>query len=172
MRLAKLAVASLSPTVGAVRSNVTRAIEVANEMAAENVTIGAFPELVIGGYPPEDLVQWPGFLVGQRDELERFAALQAKLEPLARRVISDPRSSQTVVVVPSLTLDVEELAKIPGVHHYEERLLCMLMLLRLPRTHLVYVTSQHIATAIVDYYQHLLPGIPLRHARSRLTLLS
>ena len=74
MRLAKLAVASLSPTVGAVHSNVSRAIEVANEMAAENVTIGAFPEQVIGGYPPEDLVQWPGFLIGQRNELERFAS--------------------------------------------------------------------------------------------------
>jgi NAD+ synthase (glutamine-hydrolysing) len=73
MRLAKLAVASLSPTVGAVRSNVSRAIEVAHEMAAANVTIGAFPEQVIGGYPPEDLVQWPGFLNGQREALERFA---------------------------------------------------------------------------------------------------
>lgn len=73
MRLAKLAVASLSPTVGAVRSNVSRLIEVANEMAAANVTIGAFPEQVVGGYPPEDLVQWPGFLAGQRDALERFA---------------------------------------------------------------------------------------------------
>ncbi len=73
MRLAKLAVASLSPTVGAVRSNVTRLVEVAKDMAAANVTIGAFPEQVIGGYPPEDLVQWPGFLVSQREELERFA---------------------------------------------------------------------------------------------------
>ena len=73
MRLAKLAVASLSPTVGAVRSNVSRLIAVANEMADANVTIGAFPEQVVGGYPPEDLVQWPGFLAGQRAELERFA---------------------------------------------------------------------------------------------------
>src|ERR671912_740346 len=78
MRLAKLAVASLSPTVGAVRSNVSRLIEVANEMAAANVTIGAFPEQVVGGYPPEDLVQWPGFLVGQRDALERFAKETSK----------------------------------------------------------------------------------------------
>src|SRR5215213_1789528 len=109
---------------------------------------------------------------GSAEELERFAALQAKLGPLARRVISDSRAPQTVVVVPSLTLDIEEMAKIPGAHHYEERLLCMLMLLRRPRTHIVYVTSQHIATAIVDYYLHLLPGIPLRHARARLTLLS
>ena len=78
MRLAKLAVASLSPTVGAVRSNVSRLIEVANEMAAANVTIGAFPEQVVGGYPPEDLVQWPGFLVGQRDALDRFAKETSK----------------------------------------------------------------------------------------------
>ena len=73
MRLAKLAVASVSPTVGAVRSNVSRLIAVAKEMADANVTIGAFPEQAIGGYPPEDLVQWPGFLVGQRQELARFA---------------------------------------------------------------------------------------------------
>jgi NAD+ synthase (glutamine-hydrolysing) len=73
MRLAKLAIASVSPTVGAVRSNVNRLIAVAKEMADANVTIGAFPEQAIGGYPPEDLVQWPGFLIGQRRELERFA---------------------------------------------------------------------------------------------------
>jgi hypothetical protein len=109
---------------------------------------------------------------GSAEELRRFTRLQERLETLARRVLSDPRARQTVVVVPSLTLDIEELAKIPGSHHYEERLLCMLMLLRLPRTHVVYVTSQHVPTAIVDYYLHLLPGVPLRHARSRMTLLS
>ena len=73
MRLAKVAVASVSPTVGAVDSNVTRLIEVAREMSADNVTLGAFPEQAIGGYPPEDLVQWRGFLKGQRRELDRFA---------------------------------------------------------------------------------------------------
>ncbi len=109
---------------------------------------------------------------GSEEELRRFAQLQERLAPLARCLVADPRAPQTVVVVPSLSLDSEELAKISGAHHYEERLLCMLMLLRMPRTRLVYVTSQHVATAIVDYYLHLLPGVPLRHARSRLTLLS
>jgi len=73
MRLAKVAVASVSPTVGAVSSNVSRLITVALEMADADVTIAAFPEQVIGGYPPEDLVQWRGFLDAQRRELERFA---------------------------------------------------------------------------------------------------
>jgi NAD+ synthase (glutamine-hydrolysing) len=73
MRLAKVAVASISPTVGAVRSNVSQLVAMAHEMAAADVTIGAFPEQAVGGYPPEDLVQWRGFLNGQRRQLERFA---------------------------------------------------------------------------------------------------
>src|ERR687894_2825595 len=109
---------------------------------------------------------------GSEEELGRFARLQERLEPLSRRLAADQRAPQTVVVVPSLSLDAEELAKISGVHHYEERLLCMLMLLRRPQTNVVFVTSQQISTAIIDYYLHLLPGVPLRHARSRLTLLS
>lgn len=73
MRLAKVAAASVSPTVGAVISNVTRLVTLAREMAEADVTIAGFPEQVVGGYPPEDLVQWRGFLTSQRRELERFA---------------------------------------------------------------------------------------------------
>lgn len=79
MRLAKLAVASLSPTVGAVTGNVTDAVALARRMAADQVTLAAFPEQVVGGYPPEDLVQWRGFLDGQRRGLERFARETADL---------------------------------------------------------------------------------------------
>lgn len=74
MRLAKLAVASLSPTVGAVTSNRARLLAIAREMAAADVTLAAFPEQVLGGYPPEDLVQWRAFLDSQRHALETFAA--------------------------------------------------------------------------------------------------
>lgn len=79
MRLAKLAVASVSPTVGAVTSNRTRLVQLARAMAAEDVTLAAFPEQVIGGYPPEDLVQWRAFLDGQRRSLQLFAADTAEL---------------------------------------------------------------------------------------------
>jgi hypothetical protein len=69
-------------------------------------------------------------------------------------------------------MDQEVLANIAGGHHYEERMLCYLMLLRQPRTHVIYVSSYPIPEAIIDYYLHLLPGIPAQHARKRLTLLS
>jgi hypothetical protein len=76
------------------------------------------------------------------------------------------------VIVPSLTLDQEILSKVNGVVHYEERLLCLLMLLRMPRTRVVYLSSTAIDPVIIDYYLHLLPGITGYHAQQRLTLLS
>ena len=79
MRLVKLAVASLSPTVGAVRSNTAALVASARGMADSGVTLGAFPEQVLGGYPPEDLVQWRGFLDAQRRGLHTFAADTADL---------------------------------------------------------------------------------------------
>ncbi len=101
-----------------------------------------------------------------------FEALQMELISQFEHQFPDPMAPKTVVVVPSQTLDQGILAKVSGISHYEERLLCLLMLLRMPRTHLIYVTSLPIDEAIVDYYLHLLPGVPPRHARQRLTLLS
>ena len=79
MRLVKIAVASVNTTVGAVKSNVDRCLTMAREMAAADVTVGVFPEQVVGGYATEDLVQWRGFVASQRRELERFARETAKL---------------------------------------------------------------------------------------------
>lgn len=79
MRLIKIAVASVDTTVGAVRTNTDRLLAMARRMAAEDVTVAAFPEQVLGGYPPEDLIQWRAFVAAQRAELERVAAATAKL---------------------------------------------------------------------------------------------
>jgi hypothetical protein len=108
---------------------------------------------------------------GSPQELAVFADLQRHLADVFRRVTTDRRQPQTVVVVPSLSLDPEELAKVTGVHHYEERMLYMLMLLRRPRTRVIYVTSQELDPTVVDYFLHLLTGVPSSHARERLTLL-
>ena len=77
MRLIKIAVATTSPTVGAVRSNTNRVLEMAAAAADDDVTLACFPEQVIGGYPPEDLIQWRGFVAAQRRELDRFVAATA-----------------------------------------------------------------------------------------------
>ena len=74
MRLVKIALGSVSTTVGAVDTNLERVLRLARDMAREDATIGCFPEQALGGYPPEDLVQWRSFLEAQRGALARFAA--------------------------------------------------------------------------------------------------
>ncbi len=109
---------------------------------------------------------------GSPQELTAFARLQARSADLYYRLTLRPKEPQWVVVVPSLSLDEQELRKIVGVQHYEERLLVHFMLLRQPRTHLVYVTSTRLDPVIVDYYLSMLPGVPRHHANKRLHLLS
>lgn len=111
-------------------------------------------------------------LPGSDEEKLQFKKLQNKLRTLFDRVFPDRLAPNTVVVVPSLSMDNEILSKISGINHYEERMLCMLLLLRLPRTHVIYITSETIDPVIIDYYLHLLPGITGYHASRRLTLLS
>ncbi len=79
MRLVRIALANVNATVGACRSNVDRAITCARAAAADGATLVALPEQVIGGYPPEDLVQWRAFIDSQRTELDRFARETASL---------------------------------------------------------------------------------------------
>lgn len=93
------------------------------------------------------------------------------MKSVYQAVFSDPLQERTVVVVPSLTMDAETIATIQGAHHYEERMLCLLMLLRYPRAKLVFLSSTQIDPSIVDYYLHLLQGIPSTHARQRLRMM-
>lgn len=73
MRLIKIGLGSVNATVGALGANADRVLRQARGMAAEHVTVALFPEQVIGGYPPEDLIQWQGFVDRQWDQLERIA---------------------------------------------------------------------------------------------------
>jgi hypothetical protein len=99
-----------------------------------------------------------------------FEALQRKLVPLWRSINHINADPQTIVVVPSITLD----STIQGVRQqaYEERFLFLLLLLRQPRARLIYVTSQAVHQDVVDYYLDLLPGVISVHAKKRLFLVS
>ena len=80
MRLVKVGLAAVNTTVGAFGKNVDRAVALAREMAAQQVTVAVFPEQLVGGYPQEDLVQWQAFVDRQWVELARYAAQTATLQ--------------------------------------------------------------------------------------------
>lgn len=101
-----------------------------------------------------------------------FDELQKRITTNFQQNYMDDLVEKTVVIIPSLTLDRAILKTIKGAVHYEERMLCMLMYLRMPRTRVIYITSAPVDNSIIDYYLTLLPGITGYHARNRLTLFS
>jgi hypothetical protein len=113
----------------------------------------------------------PGTLIETDQTAARFEELQRKLVPLWQSIQTMTPDEQTIVVVPSLSVD--DLGWSGSVlQAYEERFLFLLLLLRQPRARLVYITSQAINPSIIDYYLDLLPGVIPSHARRRLFLVS
>ncbi|HET7012972.1 MAG TPA: peptide ligase PGM1-related protein [Streptosporangiaceae bacterium] len=82
------------------------------------------------------------------------------------------RAGTTIVVVPSLTLDNDELSKITGAVHFEERLLFLLQMLRQPDVRIVYVVSEPLDSELVTYALDISSVLAVPGTRSRLTILS
>src|SRR5436190_22325637 len=104
------------------------------------------------------------------DSQAEFDQLQKKLVPLWKSIERFNQDPQTIVVVPSMSIDAISSGAV--MQAYEERFLFLLLLLRQPRARLIYVTSQTILPSVIDYYLGLLPGIIPSHARQRLFLIS
>ena len=113
-------------------------------------------------------------LLGDLDESARQAAYDAlqRMMPGVWRSWRLNEPDESVVVVPSVSLD----RVVPGAsalnQAMEERYLFLLLLLRQPRLRMVYVTSGPVDPTIVEYYLALLPGVIPSHARSRLSMIS
>ena len=105
------------------------------------------------------------------DRYKRFDQLQRRLLPVWESMRLN-EEGESVVVVPSVTLDRLSQSSGSMTQASEERFLTLLLLLRQPRLRVIYVTSQPISPAIVEYYLALLPGVIPSHARARLFLVS
>src|SRR5256885_5084480 len=104
------------------------------------------------------------------DSQAEFNRLQKKLVPLWKSIERFSQDPQTIVVVPSMSVDAIGSGAV--MQAYEERFLFLLLLLRQPRARLIYVTSQAVLPSIIDYYLDLLPGVIPSHARQRLFLIA
>ncbi len=69
----KIALAQINPKLGDVAGNVARILAARNEAAAGGADLMLAPELVVSGYPPEDLVLKPAFQDACRQGVERLA---------------------------------------------------------------------------------------------------
>ncbi|MBW2732322.1 MAG: carboxylate-amine ligase [Deltaproteobacteria bacterium] len=100
----------------------------------------------------------------------RFRSLQKEFA--ARGRVYVPGKPKTIVVMPSLSLDPDELAKVKGAALYEERMLYNILHLRDTSAQVRYLSSHRIDPTIVSYYLDLLPAAVRKTAPSRLKMIS
>lgn len=72
MRQLRITLAQINTTVGDLDGNVDRCIEAVREAEAHGSDMIVFPELILSGYPPEDLLLKPIFLKKCHEALEHF----------------------------------------------------------------------------------------------------
>jgi len=102
---------------------------------------------------------------------EQFDRLQERM-PEVWSAMRRKQADESVVIIPSISLDRAVESSGSMNQAYEERFLFLLLLLRQPRLRMIYVTSMPIAPEIVEYYLALLPGVIPSHARARLSTIS
>ena len=74
MRTFRLALAQANPTVGDIAGNLNLVLERIEEARAAKADLVAFPELMLTGYPPEDLLMKPSFIKDNKAALKKVIA--------------------------------------------------------------------------------------------------
>src|SRR2546423_1385973 len=69
----RLALAQMNSVVGDLQGNAERILERLDEAKQQSVDVVLFPELIVTGYPPEDLLLRPGFIRAAERTLEEIA---------------------------------------------------------------------------------------------------
>jgi hypothetical protein len=107
------------------------------------------------------------------DEAERYRCFDdlQRAMPAVWQSMRLGFDDESVVVVPSISMEGPTARSGTVMQAMEERALFLLLLLRQPRLRMIYVTSQPVSESIVEYYLGLLPGVIPSHARARITLV-
>ncbi|UCH82550.1 MAG: NAD+ synthase, partial [Candidatus Latescibacterota bacterium] len=68
----RVTMAQLNPIVGDVDGNVGAILDTLHIAASDNADLVVFPEMIVTGYPPKDLLEFPGFLSRVDDGLAKI----------------------------------------------------------------------------------------------------
>ena len=88
-RVLRVALAQLNPTVGDLEGNSRKVVEWIGRARDEGADLVAFPELVLTGYPPEDLLLKPSFIRDNLKALEKVVAASRGIAVVAGFVDMD-----------------------------------------------------------------------------------
>src|SRR6478609_9169004 len=108
----RVGLAQINPVVGDLRGNVDHVLRVMAEAEAAGCDLLALPELVVTGYPPEDLLLRPSFVRDNLAALDEVVAASGRCvtvlgfvdssshPPLGARAEGDERAAEHWVIPP------------------------------------------------------------------------
>jgi NAD+ synthase len=109
-----IALAQLNPTVGGVEANADRILKAREEAARLGADLMLGSELVVSGYPPEDLVLKPAFVNAAMAAVERLAKATSDGGPAL--IVGSPWGDQGKVMNAALLLEGGRIASIRYKH--------------------------------------------------------
>jgi len=90
-RFPKIALCQINPTVGDLRGNAAKIVEWIKKAVSKDAELIVFPELVLTGYPPKDLLLKTRFLEEQRQRLTEIAKITGDTPVIVGCVDFTPR---------------------------------------------------------------------------------
>src|SRR5690554_463346 len=88
----KVGLAQINTVVGDLTGNRKRILDAYRELVAAGAELIVFPELVVTGYPPRDLLLKPRFLHDADDSLRSIASEVGAVPALVGAVLANPSS--------------------------------------------------------------------------------
>ncbi len=90
----KIAIAQLNPTIGDLANNAQQIVAATETAAKQDVNLLLTPELSLCGYPPRDLLLYPGFVTAMNKQLITMAQqLPANIAVLVGTVETNPHAT-------------------------------------------------------------------------------
>jgi len=117
----RIALAQINPVVGDLSGNVKKIVSYIKEARILGVDIIAFPELIITGYPPEDLVLTPQFINDNIDGLNEVIAASNDITAVVGFIDrSDSLFNAAAVISDGRLVDVYHKKHLPNYGVFDE----------------------------------------------------
>ena len=81
MKGMRIALGQINTTIGDLTGNVNKMVAMVRQAAGLGADLVVFPELCVTGYPPQDLIERPGFVARSMAAVDRLIAETASLSP-------------------------------------------------------------------------------------------
>ena len=121
MKKIRIALAQINPVVGDLSGNVKKIVSYIKEARILGVDIIAFPELIITGYPPEDLVLTPQFINDNIDGLNEVIAASNDITAVVGFIDrSDSLFNAAAVISDGRLVDVYHKKHLPNYGVFDE----------------------------------------------------